>query len=259
MSSLRRHRAVDDHHRTAARTGLDPRLDAVEAADQFGSQGFQGRSGSHDVPFCDGDGHGAGPHHLIEIVQGEDGKLSNDVTRMRAHIALAPIQQTAAYKQQLAERLTNAMAQLPPQASAAVFDMLVELMDVPNKHEFAERVRNALGIAKPADDMSEEEQAAAQQQAQMQQAQAELAMREVQAKVAELEAKAAKWQADAERAAQLANSVQTDDKLTEAQTIKTLQEAERLAAERERLQAENAALRSQMLSVIQSQIDNIQL
>ena len=40
-------------------------------------------------------------------VEQEDGKLTNDVTRLRAHIALAPIQQTAAYKQQLAERMTR--------------------------------------------------------------------------------------------------------------------------------------------------------
>lgn len=192
-------------------------------------------------------------------VQDESGQLSNDVTRLRAHIALAPIQQTAAYKQQLAERLTQAMAQLPPQASAACFDMLVELMDIPRKAEFAERVRNALGIAKPADQMSPEEQQAAQQQAQLQQQQQELAMREMMAKVAELEGKAAKWQADAQRVAALANSVQHDDALTQAQTGKTLQEMQVLAAEQTSLEQEQAALQSQLLAQIQAQIDAIQM
>ena len=50
---------------------------------------------------------------MINVEQ-EDSKLTNDVTRLRAHIALAPIQRTAAYKQQLAERMTQAMSQLPP-------------------------------------------------------------------------------------------------------------------------------------------------
>lgn len=192
-------------------------------------------------------------------VQDESGQLSNDVTRLRAHIALAPIQQTSAYKQQLAERLTQAMAQLPPQAAAACFDMLVDLMDVPRKHEFAERVRNALGIAKPADQMSPEEQQAAQQQAQLQQQQQELAMREIQAKVAELEAKSAKWQAEAQRVAALANSVQHDDALTQAKTGKTLQEMQVLAAEQTYLKQEQAALQGQLLAQIQAQIDAIQM
>lgn len=36
-------------------------------------------------------------------VQKEDGTLSNDITQLSAHIALAPIQTTSIYKQQLVE------------------------------------------------------------------------------------------------------------------------------------------------------------
>ncbi|GAA4493490.1 portal protein [Pseudaeromonas paramecii] len=196
---------------------------------------------------------------VVLNVATEDGTISNDVTRLRAHIALAPIQQTSAYKQQLAERMVNAMSRLPPQAQAACFDLLVELMDVPNKHEFTERIRNAMGIQKQPDEMTPEEQQAAQQQAQMQKAQQDLAMRELQAKVAELEAKAAKWQADAQRVAKQTDSARFDDALKQAQTGKTLQEMERLAAEQQNLQTEQAALQAQLLEQIQGQIDAIQL
>ena len=84
-------------------------------------------------------------------------------------------------------------------------------------------------------------------------------MRELQAKVAELEAKAAKWQADAQRVAKQTDSARFDDALKQAQTGKTLQEMERLAAEQQNLQTEQAALQAQLLEQIQGQIDAIQL
>ena len=196
---------------------------------------------------------------VVLNVEAEDGQLTNDVTRLRAHIALAPIQQTAAYKQQLAERMTQAMAQLPPEAAAACFDLLVELMDVPRKAEFVERIRNALGIQKDPDEMTDEERAAAEQQAEQAQLQQDLAMREMQAKLAELEAKAAKWQEEAKRISKLTDSIRFEDALKQAQTGKTLQEMERLAAERDTLQSEQAVLQAQLLETIQQQIDAIAL
>lgn len=194
---------------------------------------------------------------MLNVPEGE--MLTNDVTRLRAHIALAPIQQTPAYKQQLAERMMEAMTRLPPQAQAACFDMLVELMDVPNKHEFAERVRNALGIAKPADQMTSEEQQAAQQQAQMQQAQQELVMREAEAKVSEIEARAAKWQTEAQRLQRQIDSMRFDDALKQANTGKVLQEMELLQQEGEQISAERVALQAQLADTIQAQIDAIEL
>ncbi|MGL4206392.1 MAG: portal protein [Aeromonadaceae bacterium] len=196
---------------------------------------------------------------VVLNVEAEDGQLTNDVTRLRAHIALAPIQQTAAYKQQLAERMTQAMAQLPPEAAAACFDLLVELMDVPRKAEFVERIRNALGIQKDPDEMNDEERAAAEQQAEQAQLQQDLAMREMQAKLAELEAKAAKWQEEAKRISKLTDSIRFEDALKQAQTGKTLQEMERLAAERDTLQSEQAVLQAKLLETIQQQIDAIAL
>ncbi|WP_421289794.1 portal protein [Aeromonas veronii] len=196
---------------------------------------------------------------VVINVEQEGGKLTNDVTRLRAHIALAPIQQTAAYKQQLAERMTQAMAQLPPEAAAACFDLVLEMMDVPRKDEFAERVRNALNIPKTPDEMTDEERAAAEQQAQLAQMQQQMAMQEMQAKLAELEGKAAKWQAEAQRIKKLTDSIRFEDALKQAQTGKTLQEMEQLAAQQQAMQTEQAALQAQLLDTIQQQIDAIAL
>ncbi|MGY3892832.1 portal protein [Aeromonas enterica] len=194
---------------------------------------------------------------MLNVPDGE--ALTNDVTRLRAHIALAPIQQTPAYKQQLAERMMEVMARLPPEAQAACFDMLIELLDVPNKQEFTERVRNALGIAKPADQMTPQEQQAAQQQAQMQQEQQALAMREATAKVAEMEARAAKWQSEAQRLQKLIDSIRFDDALKQANTGKVLQEMALMQQEGEQLSVERAALQAQLEQTLQQQIDEIAL
>lgn len=191
--------------------------------------------------------------------RGDNDFITNDVTRLRAHIALAPIQQSPAYKQQLAERMTQAVSQLPPEAQAATFDLLVELMDVPNKAEFMERIRSTMSIPKKPEDMDEQEQAAAQAQAQQAQAEQELAMREIQAKVAEVEAKAAKWQAEAQRVQILADSQRYDNAHKQAQTGKTLQEMEKLSAEKGRLDQEAAGLQAQLLQTIEAQIDAMEL
>lgn len=190
--------------------------------------------------------------------QAEEG-ITNDITQLRAHIALAPIQQSAAYKQQLAERMTQAISQLPPEAQAVSFDLLVELMDVPNKAEFMERIRSTMSIPKKPEDMSEEELAAQQAQAEQAQAEQELLMRELQAKVAEVEAKAAKWQAEAERVAILADSQRYDNAHKQAQTGKTIQEIERLAADQGLIEQETAQLQSQLLQSIEAQIDAMEL
>lgn len=87
-----------------------------------------------------------------------DGGMTNDISHLRAHIALAPIQQTPAYKSQLAERMSQVITGLPPQVQATVLDMWVELLGVPKKAEFIERIRSALGTPKAPDEMTPEEQ-----------------------------------------------------------------------------------------------------
>lgn len=132
------------------------------------------------------------PRKRKEVVlnaEEEVGGMNNDISRLRAHIALAPIQQTPAYKSQLAQRLSEVIVGLPPQIQVSVLDMWVELLDLPNKQQFIERIRGALGTPKSPDEMTPEEQQAAQQEQQLQQQQQELAMREIAGKVAKLESR----------------------------------------------------------------------
>ncbi|MBI0552604.1 portal protein [Pectobacterium parmentieri] len=179
-----------------------------------------------------------------------DGGMTNDISRLRAHIALAPIQQTPAYKSQLAERMSQVITGLPPQVQATVLDMWVELLDVPKKAEFIERIRSALGTPKAPDEMTPEEQQAAQQQQQLLAQQQELAMREIAGKVAKLEAEAQRIAAAAQREQILTSSQRFDDAKTQAETGRILQDMENTTREVE-------VLNTQMMQTIQGQIDKI--
>ncbi|KLI66531.1 portal protein [Vibrio vulnificus CladeA-yb158] len=185
---------------------------------------------------------------------GEGGLINNDLTRLRAHIALAPIQQTAAYKSQLAERMMMITAQLPPEVQITVIDLVLELTDVPNKQEFMERVRSALNIQKDPEDMTEEEQVAVQQQQQQQQAlqqkQLELQMREMEAKVLKLESEAKNIMAKAQREVGLTDSQRYDNAKTQAETKRIMQEIESLNLEMQ-------AMQGQMLQTVESMIDQL--
>ncbi len=182
----------------------------------------------------------------------EAGRMNNDVSRLRAHIALAPIQQTPAYKSQLAQRLSEVIVGLPPQIQVSVLDMWVELLGLPNKQEFVERIRGALGTPKSPDEMTPEEQQAAQQEQQLQQQQQELAMRELAAKVERLEAEAKRINAQAERETNLANGQRFSDAYTQAKTGQVLQDMQNVTEE-------IGALHEQMMQTIQGQIDQIPL
>lgn len=182
----------------------------------------------------------------------EAGRMNNDVSRLRAHIALAPIQQTPAYKSQLAQRLSEVITGLPPQIQVSVLDMWVELLDLPNKQEFVERIRGALGTPKSPDEMTPEEQQAAQQEQQLQQQQQELAMRELAAKVERLEAEAKRINAQAERETNLANGQRFSDAYTQAKTGQVLQDMQNVTEE-------IGALHEEMMQTIQGQIDQIPL
>ncbi len=167
-------------------------------------------------------------------VTNDDGTVTNDVKRWKGHIAQAPVQLTATYRAQMAQQLTALVAQLPPEIQMATLDMVVELMDVPNKQEILNRIRKTLNIPKDPDDMTEEEKQAAQAQAQKQEELDQLKMQELKnsvdlsmAKVEELKAKIV----ELNRSMQ---SSDVEDKKVEADTEKVLTEVQQLKAQSDR-------------------------
>lgn len=186
----------------------------------------------------------------------ENGMRNNDLARMRSHIALAPIQQTTAYKSQLADRMMQVTAQLPPNVQAVVLDLVLELSDVPNKSQYLERVRGALGIEKDPEDLTPEEQQQMQQKQQQEQQQQELMMREATAKVSKLESEASKAQAQAEREMALVSSQGYSDAKMQVETAAIMQKMEETKQD---IALKFASIKDKLLNGIESELDNIQL
>ena len=196
---------------------------------------------------------------IVLNAEGDNGELTNDISRLNTHIALAPVQQTPAFKAQLAQRMSEVIQGLPPQVQAVVLDLWVNLLDVPQKQEFVERIRAALGTPKSPDEMTPEEQQAAQQQQAQEQQQQELQMREMAGRVAKLEAEAARAQAAAQRdnagaqrdvaAAQGQRYVDARNQAHTAEIITGIQNMEQ----------EQEALQQQMLHTLQQRMHELPL
>lgn len=196
---------------------------------------------------------------IVLNAEGDNGELTNDISELRTHIALAPVQQTPAFRAQLAQRMSEVIQGLPPQVQAVVLDLWVNLLDVPQKQEFVERIRAALGTPKSPDEMTPEEQEAAAQQQALQQQQAELQMREMAGRVAKLEADAARAHAAAQRDNA---SAQREVALTQGQRyVDALNQAHtaEIITGVQNMEQEQDVLQQQMLHTLQQRMNEMPL
>lgn len=157
--------------------------------------------------------------------QGDDGKITNDISRLDARIVLAPIDSTPAYRAQLADRLIGIIQKLPPQAQSAVIDLVLELVEIPNKDEFIDRVSRALGTQDPQY-MTDEEKQASQQQAKLNEFAQALQFKQQIAEIQNKDADTASKQASANKSQASADGQKYSDGLTMAQTGQIMQQME---------------------------------
>lgn len=156
---------------------------------------------------------------------GDDGKITNDISRLDARIVLAPIDSTPAYRAQLADRLIGIIQKLPPQAQSAVIDLVLELVEIPNKDEFIDRVSRALGTQDPQY-MTDEEKQASQQQAKLNEFAQALQFKQQIAEIQNKDADTASKQASANKSQASAEGQKYSDGLTMAQTGQIMQQME---------------------------------
>ncbi|WP_213132681.1 portal protein [Citrobacter sp. FP75] len=156
---------------------------------------------------------------------GDDGKITNDISRLDARIVLAPIDSTPAYRAQLADRLIGIIQKLPPQAQSAVIDLVLELVEIPNKDEFIDRVSRALGTQDPQY-MTDEEKQAAQQQAKLNEVAQVLQFKQQIAEIQNKDADTESKQASANKSQASADGQRYSDGLTMAQTGQIMQQME---------------------------------
>lgn len=189
---------------------------------------------------------------IINSTENGQDKLTNNVSRLKANVALAPIQQTATFKAQMAQQLTQIIGTLPPEVQLATLDMVLSLMDIPNKKEFLGRVRAAIGVKKDFDQMTPEEQQAEQQAAEAEAEQQRLAMRKMVAEVVNEEATAASKQAEADLKTKQIETADASTGKTKAETAKILTEIE--AQSNQELAASMSALSQMGEALAQVQI-----
>ncbi|EMO1984853.1 portal protein [Citrobacter freundii] len=156
---------------------------------------------------------------------GDDGKITNDISRLDARIILAPIDSTPAYRAQLADRLIGIIQKLPPQAQSAVIDLVLELVEIPNKDEFIDRVSRALGTQDPQY-MTDEEKQVSQQQAKLNEFAQALQFKQQIAEIQNKDADTASKQASANKSQASADGQKYSDGLTMAQTGQIMQQME---------------------------------
>ena len=157
---------------------------------------------------------------------------SNDVMRLRTHVALDETPSSLTYRQQTLERMMEITQSLPDELQAVVLDIVIGATDLPNRHEMVERIRAFTGVGGNKKQPSTPEEAAelekqkAAEHAQAEKAEAmeqraiELDFAEREAKIREMEARAEKAMAEVQRViAQAQKLAGVDTALTEAQAI----------------------------------------
>jgi hypothetical protein len=135
----------------------------------------------------------------------EDDIRTNDVLLTKTQVVLDDVPSTPTHKAQMLQQFTEMTKSLSPELQAVLLDIIIEMTDVPNKEEAAERVRKFTGqdsITDP-EEMTDEERetheqkmAAAKRQQEIQDQDIELDMAERQAKVAKLYAEIDKMRGD---------------------------------------------------------------
>lgn len=130
------------------------------------------------------------------------GQVINDITARQADFIVSEQDYRASLQQAAAEQLADVLAkvgQFAPQMVVQLLDLYIDLLDVPNKEEFVNRVRKMNGQRDPTKAPTPEEIAADQQNAQRQAEAQELQRQMALAQLAELAGKGDKVKAEAIR------------------------------------------------------------
>lgn len=168
---------------------------------------------------------------LNETIPGQDASQvrTNDVVRTKTRVILEDVPNTPSYRAQQTRDLQELTKALPPEIQAAIIDMVIEGMDHPRKEEVADRIRGITGMGKKPEKMSDEERAAAEEQAAFSKQMQELQLREQIAKTALAENNAELAEAKTEKTlAETAKLEQDADHEIENHALQVAQGAKQL-------------------------------
>ncbi|SOD42379.1 portal protein [Nitrosovibrio sp. Nv4] len=92
----------------------------------------------------------------------DDGTVENDIASAAVKVVLEDIPATPTFRAQQLQAMSQIVQAAPPQFQAVLYPVMLELSDVPNRHELADQLRQVAGIAE-----SDQQMQAMQQQAQV--------------------------------------------------------------------------------------------
>ncbi|PTW53593.1 hypothetical protein C8N35_11648 [Breoghania corrubedonensis] len=151
-----------------------------------------------------------------DFIKINDGLPENDITRSKADFIIDEDDWRATQREAQLTALLDLLGRLGPvmpQLAAAMMDLIIEQMDVPNREELVKRVRQITGMRDPDEDEEQDPSFAARQQQLQQQQQLQLQMTSAQlrniiadadkkeASAAEIRAKAVKNSVDTQASA----------------------------------------------------------
>lgn len=167
-----------------------------------------------------------------------DGSITNDITARQADFQIGEQDYRQSLRMAMFETMADMVSKLDPQIAINLIDLVVEMSDVPNKQEMAQRIRKINGQMDTSREPTPEEQqqimAAQQQQAMAMQMQAQAAQLEL----AEKEAKIGKLQAEAQRLLAEVNAPPQGDGQADAQVEALRQQHEKKVIHLEKMLAQ---------------------
>lgn len=150
--------------------------------------------------------------------------LQNNIATAKLKVTLDDVPASPTFRQQQFERIAEGLAavqKVNPEIAVKLLDLLIDATDVPNKQEWVDRIREAIGIKADPEAMSDEERAAAQAQAEEAAQMKQLERRMLEAEVAEKEGKAANLQATLQKIMADVGAIAAKVEQMRAQTAKT--------------------------------------
>ncbi len=143
-----------------------------------------------------------GNAQFVEVNKRDEatGEVLNDITATQADFKVSEQDYRDSLRQAMFESLMDIvtrLAQLNPQVALNLLDLVVEMVDIPNRDEFVARIRQLSGMRDPEAEPTEEELLAEQQQKQLQDLQIQNAIETAAAELQKTLAQGEKFSADA--------------------------------------------------------------
>jgi hypothetical protein len=134
-----------------------------------------------------------------EVMTPQGPTIQNDIASAMVKVVLEDIPSTPTFRAQQFQAFSQVVTTAPPAYQAVLYPAMLELSDVPNRHELADQLRKVGNVPGPTTPEQEEEQAQeAKQMRALQTEMLQLGIAEKRAQVAKLQAEAEKTQSDSD-------------------------------------------------------------